>query len=137
MNMQWYENIFDDFKTYWSFESVNVKDYRPRGDRGIRIEMKDGRQLDYDSVTHSIRPVKDYTANAITEITDERCRESFSYRLMELMNMRGFTQQTLAEYTGISKGAINKYLNKNATPSMTALRKISYALQCSLDELLD
>ena len=99
--------------------------------------MKDGRLLDYDIISHGLRPVRDYTANAIAEITDERCRESFAYRATELMNARGFTQHTLAEYTGISKGAINKYLNKNATPSMTALRKISYALQCSLDELLD
>lgn len=137
MNMQWYENIFDDFKKYWSFEVDNVKDYRPRGDRGIRIEMLDGRQIDYDSITHSIRPVREYHPNTISDITDDYCRDAFVCRLNELMGLKGFTQQTLAEYTGISKGSINKYINKQTTPSMTALRKIAYALQCSMDELLD
>lgn len=137
MNMEYYEHIFDDFKQYWPFEVDKVRDYRPRGERGIRIEMNDGRLVDYDIISHGMRPVRDYTANAIEEITDERCRESFAYRVIELMNSRGFTQQTLADYTGISKGAINKYVNKSATPSMTALRKIAYALQCTLDDLLD
>lgn len=137
MNIDYYNEIFEDFKKYWPFEIENVKDYRPRGERGIRIVMKDSRLLDYDIITHGLRPVKNYSAAAIDEITDERCRDSFVYHVTDLMTTRGFTQQTLADYTGISKGAINKYLNKNATPSMTSLRKIAYALQCRLDDLLD
>lgn len=137
MNVNYYNEIFEDFKKYWPFEIDNVNDFRPRGERGIRLTMKDGRLLDYDIITHGLRPVRNYSASAVDEITDERCRDSFVYHVTDLMTARGFTQQTLAEYTGISKGSINKYLNKNATPSMTALRKIAHALQCRLDELLD
>lgn len=137
MDYKYYDKMLDEFKLYWAFKADQVVDYRPRGERGLRIKMKDGSEYDYDSITHGLRVVRNYGPEAVSDITDERCRNSFVYRLTDLMNARGFTQQSLSEYTGISKGAINKYLNKQATPSMTAFRKIAYALQCTMDELLD
>lgn len=137
MQIEYYERMFEEFKMFWPFEVDNVKDYRPRGDHSIRIEMKDGRCLDYDNISHGIRPVKNFSPSAANEITDERCMDSFSYKLTDLMNTRGFNQETLAEYSGVSKGSINKYINKKSTPSITAFRKIAHALQCTLDELLD
>lgn len=137
MRNEYYEGVFEDFKMYWPFEVENVKDYQPRGERGIRINMKDGKSYDYDDISHGLRPVRNYSPTKIGDITDESCRKSFSYRVTDLMHMRGFTQQTLSEFTGISQASISKYLNGKVTPSVAALRKISYALKCTMDELVD
>jgi transcriptional regulator with XRE-family HTH domain len=71
------------------------------------------------------------------DLTDELCRSALSYNLIELMDRKGFSQKTLAEYTGLGKGTIYNYINKKATPSLTALRKIAYALGCTVSELVE
>ena len=94
-------------------------------------------KYDFDKNTKGVRRVKDYSMNGIKDITEERCRESISYHLTEMMGLRGYTQTTLAEYTGLGKGTIYNYINKKATPSATALRKMAQALDCSISDLLD
>ena len=53
------------------------------------------------------------------------------------MKMKGCGQPELAERTGLSTAMISKYMRGLATPSITNLEKIAYALNCSRDELLD
>ena len=137
MNIKHYEDIYEMFKDAHPYIADDVVDYRPRGDLGIRLTMRDGKKYDFDRVTKGIRIARDYSVNSKEDITDERCRESFSYHLIEQMGIRGFNQQALAEFTGISKGSINGYINKSKTPSVTNLRKIAYALDCSVSDLID
>ena len=132
-----YEDRLKEFKRYHPYMVEHILHVRPRGEAGIRVTLKDGTQYDFGSMENGVRRVVDYTPDALNDITDERCRDSFAYRLTELMSARGFTQQSLVEYTGLSKGAINNYLNKKATPSFTAARRIAYALGCSVSELID
>lgn len=137
MNTKYYEEIFDEFKSYHPYLVNDVDDYRPRGDVGIRLTMKNGMKYDFDKNTKGIRRVEDYSMNGIKDITEERCRESISYHLIEMMGLRGYNQTTLAECTGLGKGTIYNYINKKATPSATALRKMAQALDCSISDLLD
>lgn len=132
-----YDNKLEELKRYHPYMIGHIRSVRPRGENGIRVTLDDGTQYDFSGADIGARRVIDYTPNQLDEITDERCRESFVYRLTELMEMRGFNQQTLAEYSGLSKGAINNYLNKKATPSFTAARRIAYALGCTVNELID
>lgn len=137
MNAQYYNDIYEEFKNHHPYAVDDVADWRPRGEYGIRLIMKDGTKYDFDKLSMGIRKVDNYSFESKDAITDEQCRASFSYHLVELMALRGFTQQTLSEYTGISKGSINGYINKTKTPSMTNMRKIAYALNCPIGELLD
>lgn len=136
MNVAHYEEIFEQFKHYHPYMENDIFDYRPRGDMGIRVNMTDGSKYDFDIITKAVRKVEDHGMAGMDDITDERCRASIAYHLTEYMGLRGFGQHTLAECTGISKGAIYNYINGRATPSATALRKMAQALDCSVNDLL-
>lgn len=137
MNTKHYEEIYEEFKAYHPYMADDVNDWRPRGDRGIRLFMKNSMQYDFDRVTKGVRRVKDYSMPRAEDITEERCRASIAYHLSEMMGLKGYTQQTLAECTGLGKGSIYNYVNGNSTPSATALRKMAQALDCSIADLLD
>lgn len=137
MNVKHYEEIFEEFKLHHPYLVGDVKDWRPRGDVGIRLTMSNGIRYDFDRVTKGIRLVKDHRMTDMDDITEERCRASISYHLTEMMGLKGFNQQSLAEYTGLGKGSINSYIKGKATPSATALRKMAAALDCSISDLLD
>lgn len=137
MNTKHYDDIFEKFTAYHPYLVGDVNDWRPRGDRGIRLYMNNGMEYDFDIVTKGVRKVENYKIEKAADITEDNCRKSISYHLKEMMEMKGYTQQTLSEYTGIGKGSIYNYINGKATPSATALRKIAYALDCSISDLLD
>lgn len=137
MNLKHYEGIYKMFCDSYPYMVKDVEDWRPKGDLGVRVFMRDGKQYDYDTISKGVREAVTRYDMAKTDITDEKCRESFAYHLTMMMGTRGYTQRTLSEYTGISKGSINAYINKDKTPSLTNVRKIAYALDCSIAELLD
>lgn len=137
MNNNHYEDIFEQFKIYHPYLVNAVTDYRPRGDRGIRLIIDSGEMYDFDAVSKCIRRVEDNRMRGMKDITEENCRKSIAYHLTEHMNMKGYSQQTLAEDTGLGKGSIYNYLNGKATPSATALRRMAQALDCSVADLLD
>lgn len=137
IDTKFYDDKLEEFKLYHPYMVAHIRSVRPRGESGIRVTLDDGTQYDYGSMENGVRRVVEYAPDKLDDITDDRCRDSFVYRLTELMTARGFNQQYLAERTGLSKGAINKYLNKQATPSFTAARRIAYVLGCSVSELID
>lgn len=137
METRYYEQIFEDFKNNHPYLLNDVNDFRPRGEMGIRVIMRDGSLYDYDNITRGVRRVQSFDASDIENITDEYCRSAFSYNLTEQMSLKGYTQRTLADDTGLSKGTIHNYINKKATPTATALRRIAKVLNCTIDELLN
>ena len=137
MNTKYYEEIYEEFKGLYSGLVNDVKNYRPVSNVGIRLTMQNGSQFDFDKMSKSIRRVIDPEDINLDNITDEMCRKSFSSNLARLMAKNGYNQQTLADYTGISKGAINSYARGTNTPSLTNARKIAYVLNCSIAELID
>lgn len=137
MNTKHYDAIFELFETYHPYLVEDVVDWRPRSDRAIRLIMDNGTMYDFDTITKCVRRVEDHNMNKAEDITEERCRASIAYHLTELMGLKGYNQQTLAEYTGLGKGSIYNYINGKATPSATALRKMAHALDCSVADLLD
>lgn len=137
MDERYYENIFQSFLDNHPYMEKELKKWRPRGEWGIRVTLMDDSEYDYDMITNGIRRVVDHRMTNMEDITEERCRASISYHLIELMTLRGFSQNILADYTGLSKGAINNYIKGTATPSATALRKLARALDCNITDLLD
>lgn len=61
----------------------------------------------------------------------------FGTNLIVMLDENLMTQKDLAEATGLSEGTISKYVNKTQMPTVRAILNISYALNCSLDDLID
>jgi len=61
----------------------------------------------------------------------------FSNNLASIMDSYRMTQKELSDETGLSTSSISHYLNKQRIPNIKAIINISYALNCSLDDLLD
>ena len=137
LNIKYYENIFEEFRRFHPYIADDVVDYRPKGEYGLRLELRTGTKYDYSSTTRTIRRVDDRPAYDDNEFDEEQWRLIFSDRLNELMGLRGYSQNTLAENTGLGKGSINNYVNGRATPSGYALAKIAHALDCTVAELTD
>lgn len=70
-------------------------------------------------------------------MTQDEWMGLFSDNLASLMRERNMTQKELAEETGLSKGAVNKYVNGTRMPGAKAILNISYALDCDLMDLID
>lgn len=61
----------------------------------------------------------------------------FADNLTDIMREYGITQRELAEDAHLSKSTINRYINKQQIPNIRAVINIAYALNISIDELVD
>ena len=61
----------------------------------------------------------------------------FSDNLVDILEERGMTQMDLAKDSGLSVGSINAYIHKQSPPGIKAIINIAYALDMSIDELID
>lgn len=67
---------------------------------------------------------------------DDWMRE-FSDNLRAMMREQGYTQRGLADAAGIGESTMSRYLSGTVIPKATALVNIAYALDCTLDDLMD
>jgi ribosome-binding protein aMBF1 (putative translation factor) len=137
MNTSHYDEIFNQFATYHPYLADKTIDVRPRGESGIRVTLRDGTKYDFYQNSATVRRVDSRPAYSDDELTEDKWREIFKDRLQEKMVVSGYTQQSLSEHTGLSKGAINKYVNGDSIPSGYALTKIARALDCLVAELTE
>lgn len=70
-------------------------------------------------------------------MTEVEWLEEFGDNLFRLMYEAKMTQAELALATGLSKGTISKYLNKQHVPTVKAIINIAYALECEVSDLID
>ena len=136
MNAQYYKEILEQFKTYHPYLAEGIEDWRPRGEYGIRVLMKDGTEYDYHSTSNAVRNVKARPMYKDDLYDEVEWRKIFSDRLAEYMAAKGISQQALSEYTGLGKATINGYVNGKVTPSAYALTKLARALDCAVMDLL-
>ena len=137
IDTSYYEDKLEELKRYCPYLIDHIRKVRPRGEGGIRVTLDDGTQYDYISAAIGIRRVVSYSPTSVDDISEDTSRKLLIYRLTDLMEQNGFSQQILAERAGLSKGAVNKYLNGMASPTSTALRRMAYALGVTVGELLD
>ena len=137
MNVKHYKDILKQFEECSPHLAQLKVDWRPRGDCGIRVTLKDGTEYDYDINDPAPRLVKETNWEDAALIDDMKCREVFAYRVRDAMRRRGHNQATLSDYTGISRATISNYLNCKSSATLPHIRKIAYALNCSVGELID
>lgn len=70
-------------------------------------------------------------------MTELEWLEIFSTNLRELLEEKRITQKGLAIASGLSEGAISYYIHGQKIPSLRAIINIAYALEISIDELID
>lgn len=63
--------------------------------------------------------------------------DKFSKKLNSLMIEQGYSQKSLAEETGLDRRTIARYINGDHIPTVRAIINLVYALDCSIDELID
>lgn len=63
--------------------------------------------------------------------------KEFGNRLKEILEDAWTSQSELAEFTGISRSTISKYVNGLQMPSGKAIVQICYVLDCTMNELMD
>lgn len=108
--------------------------------QGILITMLDGRCVTYNNI------LKTYGFGHDRAILEERnkpayddeqaFRSQFALRLCERLTLQEMTQEELAIETGLSVGAISKYVNAESRASFFSVFKIAKALDCSVEELM-
>jgi transcriptional regulator with XRE-family HTH domain len=70
-------------------------------------------------------------------MTEFRWISEFGRNFQGIMQDAGFTQKQLARATGISEASISNYIHGTTMPKITAIVNIAYALECSVDDLVD
>lgn len=70
----------------------------------------------------------------MNELEWMRC---FSKKLRELLEYTNMTQMDLAIESGLSTSMISRYINCITMPRASAIVNLAYALNCSVDELVD
>lgn len=69
-------------------------------------------------------------------MTEMDLLDSFAENVSYMMEREGIDQSDLARYSGISRQAINRYLNKQRMPNLKSIVNICYALNCDYDDIL-
>ena len=62
---------------------------------------------------------------------------TFGDNLKDILDGSLMTQRDLAEAAGLSEATISSYLHKQKMPGMRAIINLAYALDCSVDDLVD
>ena len=70
-------------------------------------------------------------------VSEQEWCEHFADNLQTLMTEYGYSQRDLADEIGISESTISRYLRAQQIPKGTILLNIAYALDCSVDDLVD
>ena len=70
-------------------------------------------------------------------MTQTEWKNIFGENLDSLLRERGMSQAQLARDSGVSTAMISEYINKRSIPGLTAAINIAYALDISIDELVD
>lgn len=61
----------------------------------------------------------------------------FADNLVSLLEDANMTQRELADAAGLSESNISRYIRKQQMPNIRTIINMSYALDCSIDELID
>lgn len=70
-------------------------------------------------------------------MTQTEWRKIFGNNLVDILREKNMSQAQLARDAGLSVSRISEYINEKATPTIFAVINIAYALDVTVDELVD
>ena len=113
LNSDYYDTIFKAYLVDRGKTLDDVLGYRPLGDHKIRVELNDGSFFDYTYMNGGYGAYVRERPKNRDEITREYVHNDFADKLRNMMDRRGFTQQTLSQSIVISPVLISEYLQRN------------------------
>ena len=66
--------------------------------------------------------------------SDDDIKRYFRYKLERLIKKNNISQSELAEEIGVSRQVIAQYLTGGSLPSFVTIKKLSLALNCSVED---
>lgn len=129
--------MLNNFLMMLPFVEDCMKDCWASGDREITVLTYDGRVFKYDDVAKCCSTYKSLEDMMRPPANEDEWRRKFSFKLYRTMMAKLKSQEDIARESGISTGAISKYINGTSTPSVYKLQKIADALGCSVSDLLN
>lgn len=136
MYLSRWDEMFERFKSQYSFFADTIAEWWPSGRREITIRFKDQTRVVYDDITDTMRFIKKDRVEA-NEGDEEKWREQFAYNLSRRMLDCGLTQRDIASRVGVTNVMMNRYCKGTSTPSFFIIKKIASVLQCSITELTE
>ena len=70
-------------------------------------------------------------------MTEVAFLRQFGINLLDMLDYCNTTQKELAEDTGLSESTISRYTRGLMMPTLKNLINIAYALDCTVDDLID
>lgn len=70
-------------------------------------------------------------------MTEQEWLDIFSKNLTELMYRKGYSQNILADSTGLSRASMHYYVTGRRIPGIRALINIAYELDVDVNDLID
>ena len=70
-------------------------------------------------------------------MTQEEWKDVFGDNLASIIKEKDMTQLRLARDSGVSTAMISEYINKRSVPGLFAAINMAYALDMSIDELVN
>lgn len=136
MKRKSYQPIFREFLCMCPYVRNDISKWYKFEEYEIIIELKDGSAYRYDSLNKAFKwapSPKEFTRPPRNE---DEWRYRFSRRLYNKIISEGYNQDAIAYETGISPGAISKYINGDMVPTVYKLQKIADVLNCTVDDLI-
>lgn len=148
MTDSWYENIFEEYKLRYLFESDRISKWYPYTNDSIIVLFENGAAAYYDNIykTYTYKKSLEELEEFLTLSRDSYDNEDnykkdwylrFGANLHLRMIKAGLNQIMLADRTGISQASITYYLNGSKTPTIYNTQKIAEALGCTVNDLID
>lgn len=132
---EWYIDILSaDFPGFANqVESVlRVQDYY------IYFKLEDGSILRYDDILKIISVYRnEEEMKRRLHVSEDNLMDVIKTKIYRCMELEGMSQMELAERTGMSVGAICKYVNGYSVPSAVVLYKIATVLDRDMNYFFD
>lgn len=123
------EYLYENFKLYFPSIEKGCISWEQTDLFELEIHNKDGSIDIYNDMDHSL-------GRKIDTRTDAGWKKEFARRLRKKIVMRGVTQVSLGEMTGISQQLLSLYTQGKTLPSVQKASALAKALNCSVNDLI-
>lgn len=137
MSYKDYDPIFEDYIMMFPFVKDQIVDWFHIDKFMIGAHLIDGTFDTYDGIERCGTHYKSYEDYLMPPENDRKWKIRFARNLYRKMCMAGYTQEELAQETGISVGTISNYMNGISEPSALKLYKIANALGYDMNNIFD
>lgn len=121
--------LYENYKLYFPLIAKHSVSWKQTDLFELEINNEDGSIDIYNDMDYSL-------GRKIDTCTDIGWKKEFARRLRKKIAMRGLTQATLGEMTGIGQPLLSLYTQGKSLPSAQKVSALAKALNCSVNDLI-